>query len=116
LTTSNRGSRANKKEGKTTENAERYGVEFFKQEYGKRNMICDGTKCDVIGNCVVDPWGKEGPVIVQRLAEISVKTNQEIAELFRKVNAGKLPAEPPIFKLVMHHCPSHKSVPIDFGD
>jgi len=109
LTTSNKRNKTNQKE-------EKYDIEFFKKEYGKRNMICDGTKCNAIENCVMHPWRKEGPALVQGLAEITVKSNQEITELFKKLNAGQLPKGVPVFKLVMYHCPSHKAVPIDFGD
>lgn len=103
----------------------KYDVEFFKQEYDRNNPICDGAKCNVIDQCVMDLWEKDTPrpvrkakreEIMQGLAELSVKINQEIAELFRRVNDGKLPTEPPVFKLVLLHCESHKAVPIDYGD
>lgn len=94
---------------------EKHDVDFFKKEYDSRNPICDGVKCNVIGDCIMHPREKK-EAIIQGLAEITVEMNQKISELFKRTNNGQLPIAPPVFKLTMYHCPSHKSPPIDFGD
>lgn len=107
------------------ERKERRAVKSFVDEYDKKNPICDGTKCDVIRSCVMNPWREkqsgfveteERKKIIQGLAEITVRANQKIARLFKSVNNGQLPKKPPVFKLVLTDCSSHKPIPIDFGD
>lgn len=104
---------------------ERCAVKSFADDYDRKNPICDGIKCDVIGSCVMKPWKDNQPglvekeerkEIIQGLAEITVRANQEIARLFESVNNGQLPKKPPVFKLVMIDCSSHKPIPIDLGD
>ena len=113
------------KDKKKKERKERRAVKSFADDYDRKNPICDGTKCDVIGSCVMNPWRKsqsgfvetkERKKIIQGLAEITVRANQEIARLFESVNNGQLPKKPPVFKLVMIDCSSHKPIPIDLGD
>ncbi len=95
-----------------------HDVEFFIDWYNRRNPICDGGKCNAIGKCVMNPWGEGGmqnPMpkraeIMEGLAEITVKANQKIAELFKTENDDELPLESPTFELKMLECLSAKYV------
>jgi len=103
-------------------------VKFFKEDYDRNNPICDGTKCTAVHNCIMKVWDLDKPgfvetetrrKIIQKLAEITVKANQEIAELFNQVknaSGAPLPKESPTFKLVMIQCPSQKFAETDYGD
>lgn len=94
----------------------RYGLDFFKDDYGIHNSICNGIKCGDCDKCVMG-LDKAREEINRGLAEITVRANKEIAKLFQRVNSGELlPKGAPIFKLELIHCPSLKEIPLDFGD